>query len=76
MLTGEAYNAVDTELVAGRLRARHILHKFNNLPPPSINEGSIGSSEDEARHLLADLFNIKPEEATKLYITPPFVITL
>ncbi|HYH81958.1 MAG TPA: sugar O-acetyltransferase [Longimicrobium sp.] len=47
MLAGELYNATDPELVAERLRARELLHRFNAAAP---------RDEQAALRLLAGLF--------------------
>src|SRR5262245_22433014 len=60
MLRGELYDAADPQLVAERLDARELLHRFNHSSP--VDEG-------ERLRLLAELFGHAGEG---LWIEPPF----
>ncbi len=50
MISGKPYFASDPDLVAGRLRARTLLHRFNGLEP-----GKEAKAEATLRELLGDL---------------------
>jgi len=75
MLRGLVYDAMDDQLVGGRLRARKFLKAYNDYPPPT-HDPALPPSQyfgpDERIQILADLFGMPLEKARELAIEPPF----
>ncbi|THH04936.1 hypothetical protein EW145_g5155 [Phellinidium pouzarii] len=65
----------DSELIGLRLRARKLVKKYNDYPPPDFTadfkiEDFFGP--DERFHILGDLFGMSLERTKALAIEPPF----
>ncbi|WFD07962.1 hypothetical protein MVES1_003331 [Malassezia vespertilionis] len=73
-LKGLAFSPLDKELTKMRIDVRKLLHAYNNSPPANFKEDEEPKLEimgSDRRELLAQIFQLKHGEESRIEIEPP-----